>query len=399
MNSKLDIMSQRANMKDGNKIDLNIFIEKHLCPNPFMVASIYSDGTVSVCCSSRLKENFKTIGNIKNESLREVWNSKKVQKMRELIYAQNYSKTCYSFCPQLVHLNKNLLPPWYTKFCSEGLFSEIKENHIKLSTFPICIDICGTGVCNLSCIMCREQKKTIPKKEDEEILTKLLNEVMTNIMEIRQIELLGGGEPFLDKQIVIFLKSLGQLDLPHLTIRIITNGQLLTKKTCEILTDLKIKRLEINVSVDAAEEDTYEYIRRGGSWNKLMENLKNLSDLRKLEKINFLCFSYCVMKCNIKQMHAFVLLSKNFGVDRIEFQRIMGSTASGENFFEFGGKETSFQLASILKDPIFNESWIDTSPLFYRFSPKERLIFFVSHVLLKCKSLINYNSKTHGFVK
>ena len=57
--------------------------EKYYCTRPFEFFEVYDDGRVSCCCPSWI--NNYEIGNIKDKSVEEVWNSEEAQELRRSI--------------------------------------------------------------------------------------------------------------------------------------------------------------------------------------------------------------------------------------------------------------------------------------------------------------------------
>lgn len=56
----------------------------------------------------------------------------------------------------------------------------------------------------------------------------------------------------------------------------ITNAQLLTEKVAEVLIECGVD--QVQVSADGATRETYEYIRRGASFERLTQNLRHLTE-------------------------------------------------------------------------------------------------------------------------
>ncbi|MHC4214153.1 MAG: radical SAM protein [Planctomycetota bacterium] len=340
-----------------------IFGEKRICPNPFMSLEIHGDGNVSVCCTGRLNDGYKFIGNVLQKPLDEIWNSKEIQFFREVMYNGQYDRTCKHFCPQLIALKKGETPPWYSHLCNAETHREIADEKTVLDSSFRAVSIASDGSCNLSCIMCRQNKKIQPTEIERQVNQQLYNQILENISNITFLELTGNGDPFYNRDIGIFLERLAHEDIKHLTIRFITNGLLLNEKRFQQIESLNVKQLRVSVSIDAASKQIYESIRRGGSWEVLLRNMKMLSDMRVTGKLGYLQTSFCVMKRNIHEMLAFIALCRAWNCDKIEFQRIFGNTAGSENIFDQEDSESLIQLSGVINNPVFNEDWISASSL------------------------------------
>ena len=76
-------------------------VKKHLkCPEVFDKLSINWDGTVSACCTDY--DNLMTIGDVSNDSLENIWNSKKMNQYRSSLsrmehYKNKLCSTCYDY--------------------------------------------------------------------------------------------------------------------------------------------------------------------------------------------------------------------------------------------------------------------------------------------------------------
>lgn len=341
----------------------SIFKTKKICPNPFLALEIHNDGNVSFCCTARLKDGFKSIGNILNEPLDSIWNSTKAKTFRKLMYEHRYDQTCQSYCPQLIAARKGIIPPWYSEFCEVDTYENINQELTCLSSPYKAVSIASDNSCNLSCIMCRNELKSRPSEKESAVNRIALNTIYKDIQQINFLELTGTGDPFYQHGVINFLKRLNGRKHTNLSLRLITNGQLINAKQLKLIQDLNLKKLSISVSIDAASAFTYESIRRGGKWNVLTNNMNMLSENRQKQKIDVLQISFVVMKRNLEEMISFVRLGLKWNVDKIDFQRIFGNKAGDENIFDIQDRKSLKELAEIIKHPIFREAVIDISSI------------------------------------
>ena len=76
-------------------------VKKYLpCPEVFDKLSINWDGTVSACCSDY--DNLMVVGDIREQSLKEIWHSEKMDRYRALLARMQHSRlplcrTCYDY--------------------------------------------------------------------------------------------------------------------------------------------------------------------------------------------------------------------------------------------------------------------------------------------------------------
>ncbi len=146
-----------------------------------------------------------------------------------------------------------------------------------------------------------------------------------------------GGEVFLMKG---FDEILGE-GAKHKNLKqiIFTNGLLLTEN---ILAKLNQGNADIVFSIDAVHKDTYEYIRRGGKFEKLVKNLEMVREFRKKNGSNInIYLNPIIMKSNYQQMEDIVAFGKEYGFNAVTFTPLRGEFAD-ENIFELKN-ETALQ--------------------------------------------------------
>jgi len=166
--------------------------------------------------------------------------------------------------------------------------SERKEIHYGFPTerhekFPAMVLVGNTNVCNLDCIHCyhrtwRKHPEYRPTFLEEELVLKILREVGEHPGTVLNIAC--DGEPFVDKRLPGFLEVAKDLGISPITTN--TNGTLLTEELCEAILERPLLDI-VNVSIDAASEETYKRIR-GGDYRLVLENTLRLVEMRDRKK-------------------------------------------------------------------------------------------------------------------
>lgn len=145
-------------------------------------------------------------------------------------------------------------------------------------------------VCNAKCIHCiynsfAETKLSTGSGKafmDEAVFKKIADECAKYPHNLLRI--VGFGEPMLHPkfiELMTYAKSAG------CNVGVITNGSLMTADISEKLLDINIDAIDI--SVDAFSKEVYEQIRVGLDFNRLVENVKKLVELRnKKQKKTFI---------------------------------------------------------------------------------------------------------------
>ncbi len=146
------------------------------------------------------------------------------------------------------------------------------------------LDVTFNNECNLECLMCSplysyklnnlyHNEMGLPKvlAWQAELNEKMLKEILPNLEMIT----LTGGEPFISKRMIDFIKILGRSGYAqNITLRIYSN---LTNINAEILKLISVfKKVDLLLSIDSVGEN-YELIRYPASWKKIKENVTFLN--------------------------------------------------------------------------------------------------------------------------
>ncbi len=166
-------------------------------------------------------------------------------------------------------------------------------SNLKILDFPIQLDFELNSSCNLRCPMCpisAESPKGKGKKTwfDFEYYKEILNFSVkkgTKAIKLNYI-----NEPLIRNDFIKFIdyaKKIGILD-----IYFSTNGILLNKKTSTELIKSGLTRIQI--SIDAITKDTYDKVRPGGNYDKIIKNIEEFLSIKKdlnvqlpLVRVNF----------------------------------------------------------------------------------------------------------------
>ena len=166
--------------------------------------------------------------------------------------------------------------------------------------FPYFIDWAITGKCNLSCRHCRG----VPNSE---LSTERARRLIAEIAGLKPgWILIEGGEPLLRQDL---FELLGLMRKQQLEAHLVTNGILLTP---QILTTLKQLEVKVMISIDGATAATYESVRGGASFEKVVEQAHNCARGGLLEAIVF-----TILKRNYTEIPAIFKLAVSVGVPKI----------------------------------------------------------------------------------
>lgn len=167
---------------------------------------------------------------------------------------------------------------------------------------PYFIDWVLTDRCNLRCRHCRGMLRGELSRERAETL----------ISEIVALNpawvILEGGEPLLREDLFALI---GLLKQKRLKAYLITNGLLLTPEKIALLKKLNVK---VMLSIDGAHQKTYESIRQGSDFNKVVAAATVCARQGILEALNF-----TILKSNQNELADIIHLARSIGAPKINF--------------------------------------------------------------------------------
>ncbi|MFC1940590.1 radical SAM/SPASM domain-containing protein [Chloroflexota bacterium] len=171
---------------------------------------------------------------------------------------------------------------------------------MKQSRFPYLVDWAITDKCNLSCRHCRG----FPA---EELSTERAGRLVVEIAALKPgWVIVEGGEPLLRDDL---FDILGLMRRKQLEAHLITNGMLLSPR---VMTALKRMGTKVMISIDGATPATYEAIRSGASFEKVVEAAGNCAREGLLEAINF-----TILKSNYTEIPGIFELAASVGVRKV----------------------------------------------------------------------------------
>ena len=267
------------------------------CSKPWDTILIDKQGSCYACeCQSWLPQS---IGNLQIKSLSEILESPVRQHLQRSIEHGNY------------------------RYCNEHQCSYIRSNIIHTSTdehirfLRLAID----DSCNLSCPSCRRDMifhKQGRKFDTRIALADKINEWLYSHTHPVQVHIGSDGDPFASHVYRHFMKHTPNRD--HIKYSILTNG-LLFKDFHHRIPHV-IRNLEkLAISIDGARQTTYETLRRGASWHKLIEGLDSIKSIRR-DNGFALEWHMVVQKDNWREMSAMAGMATKYGVDKLFLNKI-----------------------------------------------------------------------------
>ena len=324
------------------------------CKIPFNTIWIGEGGMTRLCdCPEFLNVG---LGNVGVTDYDGIWNS-----LLAKIIRLSVINNTYTFCSRML----------CGKFSDNIDQSRVLDrmNIIVLNDNPRIINIANDSVCNLNCPSCRNKplvKNSVKKAIEIEACKHALQE-SSWLEKADNLILGGGGETFYSQYYKDILYGGTQ---KRDSITIMTNGILFSPAVWEKI-EGKYEHVSFMVSIDAASKETYEKVRRGGNYERLMKNMEFLSILRRDKKVDRVIVNMIVQRANYLEIPEFILWTKRMVFDEVNLSHIRNwgtySTLEFENnisMFDKNGKIKP-ELARVLENPICNDPIVNMKWTFY----------------------------------
>lgn len=288
------------------------------------------------CCSTWVEY---PIGNPASDSPEQCWNS-----IVAKLYRLSADTKTYCFCKKAS--------------CGRMHKLNIKDEVVQDYAIPKKITLGLDYTCNLCCTSCRDHVQVASGNQlkiREEFGERIIG---TGWLEkTDNLELSGSGEALfskIDREILFSNKS-----CKRESVSLLTNGILLNNDNLQKLKQ-HFKKIFINISIDAATENTYKSIRRGGDWKVLMENLERVGVMRQNNEIEYVEIRMVVQKRNYKEIPEFIQMGKKYHVDKVVFTKLLNwDMYSMEEYLEEAVLNTNGtikpELEQILRENALNE--------------------------------------------
>ena len=141
---------------------------------------------------------------------------------------------------------------------------------------PLILHIEPTAACNLKCSMCFRNTHTFnPSHMDFTLYENAVQQAAR--YGVQTLRLYLRGEPLMHPRITEMVARAKELGIPDVELN--TNGQLLNREKSADLLDSGLDR--ILFSVEGYTRETYEKIRCGGSFERVVDNIRTFHSLRE----------------------------------------------------------------------------------------------------------------------
>ena len=185
--------------------------------------------------------------------------------------------------------------------CPEKLFLDITED------------------CSLRCPMCRDAVRMEGRTMPMELFRRAVEETAPFV---KSYSLFLWGEPIVLRDFRERVRYVRERMRPDCVIEISTNGTLLTS---EMIGFLRENEVSVIVSLDSADEATFEKIRRGARFGQVCQNARNLAEAYADAPLELAPCSYTtVQRDNQEGLKEISILAAELGLRRIGFGLLTG---------------------------------------------------------------------------
>jgi MoaA/NifB/PqqE/SkfB family radical SAM enzyme len=325
------------------------------CPHPFENFEIYKDGSVFPCNCTQVPF---PIGNAHAQTAEEIWQSPQARAVRASILDGSFRFCSPMTCWQRFNLPKRSEQP--------ERFEQLKKIGVDGHQPPKHLNLSYDLSCNLSCPSCRNAQ-IMATHDERQKLDRIRDRIVLPLLENKVAEsvyITGSGDAFGSPHFRGVLKQLCDPKFAHVEITLGTNGQLITPRLWEEFKPLHSRFRDITISIDGATPGTYERLRRGSTWEKLLRTMGVLEQARRSGVIRRVMVNMVLQEQNFLEMRGMVELCKGWAVDGIRFYRIRqwGNVVPGEFMTSDVANPMHPRHAELLAqfaDPLFADPIVD----------------------------------------
>lgn len=185
---------------------------------------------------------------------------------------------------------------------------------VHLGIRPLKLELDITSQCNLRCVMCYLALERFSKRERVDLSVADFELIADQIFPYcSHVSLSIGTEPLLNRHCEDMIEIARRYGVPWIYLN--TNGLLLNEERIERILGSGLHGFAI--SIDAATAQTYERVRAGGRFERLMTNIRALNEAKRRHGSRFpvITFNFVMMRSNIHELPALVELAHELEVE------------------------------------------------------------------------------------
>ena len=242
------------------------------CAAPWRGLHINPRGDVKTCCAG----NPNMLGNLNDQNIEDILQGPKLIEIRQALSKGQPHDYC-SNCVRAERFGSDSERQWHNNKSPNFDYAQAGDQY----HFPVIVDVRWNNTCNLSCNYCGPAdsskwaglKNIAVNTATRHYYTDVCNFIEKHYDRVQEVALIG-GEPLLLKENIKLLDAIPD----DCIVTVITNLSNPLQDN-EIFKKLAArKRVGWSMSFDNIGS-RFEYVRHGGSWDLLQENLKIIKSL------------------------------------------------------------------------------------------------------------------------
>jgi MoaA/NifB/PqqE/SkfB family radical SAM enzyme len=270
---------------------------RNKCPRPFDTVLIDKQGSCFACeCQSWLPQS---IGNLQVKTLEEIIGGDMHKHLQTSI-----EDGSYRYCNE-----------HQCSYIKGGLMMDSGATHLR--HIRLAID----DSCNLRCPSCRKSMIFHKEGSAHDLGVRLadrINDWIRGLQHPIQVHIGSDGDPFASHVYRHFMEHTPQRD--NIRYSILTNGLMFREfhtRVPHVIGNLK----NLGVSIDGATRETYERLRLGGRWDKIVDGLECMAEQKRRHGFEFI-IHFVVQRDNYHEMADIVDLGERYGADKVWLNKI-----------------------------------------------------------------------------
>lgn len=272
------------------------------CSRPFQYAYLADKGEVWPCGWMHF-----VIGNLYEQNLDEIWHSEAADAARESILNGSFAFCRKTSCP----------------YCERDELPDLTEEEIRKAAVPtpvpVEINMANDHICNIACTSCRTSVYC-PEPGEREKIDGALQRLLPIANQAKSLSMNGGGEFLANPSFIRFLERL-RPERPDFCLGFETNGVLFDEAHWSRFSHLSDYSIGVTVTINSLRREVYRYLSGGFDHaERVLDNLRFMSGLRREGKINRLSVTIVVQECNFWEVPEYINTfahSEEFEVDAI----------------------------------------------------------------------------------
>jgi radical SAM protein with 4Fe4S-binding SPASM domain len=207
---------------------------------------------------------------------------------------------------------------------------------------PIIVHIEPTSLCNLRCPLCPSGNGELTRERAKMTFRQFKTVIDKLPSTVRMLLLWNQGEPFLVKDLANMIRYAKQKSMYIVTS---TNGHFF-RKPGEVEKIVQSGIDEIIISLDGADQESYQKYRIGGNLEIVKQGVRDLAFQKNRLNYNkpLLHLQFILMKHNVTQKKKMIELGKEMGADKLSFKTLqVTSWKEGEEFLPDDPAHTRYE--------------------------------------------------------